>query len=135
MENIVWETTYIKAPPLSPLEHDMSVCWFRKNRTETRHNTACQQPGKRVPGASHRNRIPQRRITVGGVWAIVHDVPPGQPTVAKPLINYVASLGTWRNRRKGTRKRNTHETSDGIEIREGSTSMGVISCLSRKRPH
>ena len=38
------------------------------------------------PGASHRNRIlvPKRLITVGGVWKIVHDVPTGQPTVAKP---------------------------------------------------
>ena len=73
--------------PWYSLEHDMSVCYFRKNRMETRYN-ACRLPGKRVPGASHLNRIPQRLIAVGGVWKIVHDIPTGQPTVAEPLINY-----------------------------------------------
>ena len=54
---------------------------------DTPRKVACRLPSKRVPGASHRNRIPQRRITVGEVWKIVHDVHKGQPTVAEPLIS------------------------------------------------
>ena len=112
-------TPYFEAPLLSTLKRDMGVCQVRKNRMETRHRTSCRLPGKRVPGASQRSRILKLRITVGGACAIVYGVSPEKPTVAEPLKNKATNVGAITKGRN--LKKNTNQTSDDIEIREGST--------------
>ena len=89
--------TFIWRHPGRWFELTSSISFYRSACAYVPKNTyPCRRPGNnRVQGASHRNRMPQRRISVVGVWKIVLDVPTGQPTVAKPvlIVKYLYLLG------------------------------------------